>query len=195
MKLATDGELLFEHLEENLGPMEMRWRGKSGTQMPFEVFVFPGSSAKPRQSLVTFGLSAHDVEMPEHNATTLRLEFAICSTRLHDSKVLGALLFAVALEIFHTHSIPRTRVLAGSGPVLSNGNPQFKHLYVAFPLSFPPTFRICGKTEPPIHMVQIIPITSSEKAFIECKGYAEFEEKLRGLGDTILEFDSRPAAV
>lgn len=195
MKLATDGELLFEHLEENLGPMEMRWHGKSDMQMPFEVFVFPGASAKPRQSLVTFGLSAHDVEMPELNTTTLRLEFAICATPLHDSKVLGALLFAVALEIFHTHSIPPTRVLAGCGPVLSNGNPQFEHLYVASRLSFPLTFRICRKTEPPIHIVQIIPVTSSEKAFIEWKGYAEFEEELRGLGDTILEFYSRPAAV
>lgn len=196
MTVNYPGEVLLVHFERFLGPMSHRWSGKGRPENAFEVLEFSGRPQLDSQCLVTFGLSAHHLQIAREGNSTIRMELAIFAYRTFDSKVLGALLFAVGLDAIERHLTSGLHgVLNGSGPVLSGGNPEFEHLYLASPGYFPRSFDWCTELSPPVAIVQLIPISSGERKLITEVGWSAFEDAIAERNIDLLKFDARSAVV
>lgn len=192
MAVNFEADILLEHLEQFLGAMKSRWRRKNEFEESFEVFLYSEQPESDCQCLVTFGLSAHQLQLVGKCDCVFRMELAICASSLFDSKALGALLFAVGLDILEHHTTPGVHgVLGGCGSVLANGNPIFEHLYLASPGYFPHEFELCLDLSPPVAIIQLIPISSGERDLIENEGWEVFEDAIIEQGIDLLEFDGR----
>lgn len=196
MNELTDAERLFDHLELYLGAMETRWYGKDIGKVPFDVFVYRCPFHSDAQALVTFGVSMCDRGLAAHVDHVPRREFVIFANDHCNTKALAALLVAIGLES-HSKPVasPLGSVLAGSGPVLSGGNPHYEHLYLTAPIKLPESFLSCDTISPPVEIAQIIPISGREKQFVETSGVSAFEKRLVEHWRELLKFDQRTELV
>lgn len=190
--INSEAEILFDYFERFLGPMKSSWRGKDGQEMPFQVLAYPKQPELDCLTLITFGLSAHQLQVSDNCEGKVRMELLICANSSFESKLLYPLLFAAGLDALEHHATPGVHgVLNGSGPVLIGGNPLFEHLYLTHPGFFPKEFDLCEELSPPVSIAQIIPISSNEREFIVREGWSEFENRATEQSVDFLEFDAR----
>jgi len=182
------GELVLQHLEQFLGPFKERWLNSASPSL--QVMWFPECPEPNSQCLVTYGLSAHILQIISNGNSVNKMELIICTKSSIDSKALAALLFAIGQDALVQHATPGVhRVLIGEGAVLSN--PLFEHFYLTLPGYFPDEFAICEALSPPVTMVQLIPISSREREVIEKQGWRVFEDELVKQDIDLLAFDTR----
>lgn len=196
MERKSDAEALYDHFENFLGQAQHRWhsRGKSGFSI--NVFEYIGQPDSAATTLLTFGLSSHQLRTREVTPVAVRTELMICANAEFHSKALSALLFAVAFDALDEHLIPAEhRVLSGSGPVLTGGHARFEHLYFARPGFFPLNFQRFEEVSLPVDVMQIIPISTSEKELISIEGWESFEDLVIAQGIDLLDFDRRDEVV
>lgn len=188
MEVNLQGEIVLRHLERFLGPLKKRWLNDAAPS--FQVLLFSDRPKRDSQCLVTYGLSAHLLQIVGNGDSTIKMELLICADSSFDPEALAALLFAVGQDAVTQHATPGVRkVLMGSGAILLN--PVFEHFYLTFPGYFPAEFEMCEAVSSPVAIVQLIPISSKEREAIEKQGWRAFEDGMVEQHIDLLAFDNR----
>ena len=182
---------LFDHYERHLGGVRLHWKLRDSPDYDLEIFCFDAPRTNDGHTLCTFGLSDHQLYSPDGERRS-RLEHVVFLRDAGKREQVAALLLAIASHALGKHHSPGIHhVLPGEGPVLHEGNPDFEHFYLCRPLAGEPEFALFGATVPPIALVQLIPISSAEKVFIETWGGPRFEQLLLEQGVDFRGFDER----
>jgi hypothetical protein len=187
----SDRVILFDHYEANLGKMTSSSSLKGMPKQDFLVFIYEGQPYEDCTTYVTVGVSDH----PLHSRRTHcdeRLEYMICAESTYDQKLMVAVLMGLAVRSTDSRETAGIHgVWTGVGPVIIGGNPLFEHFYLTNPGHFAASIDRCDDVEPPIQIVQVIPITSGEHAFIVAHGWEAFESRLDQQEIDLMGFDSR----
>ncbi|MSQ59073.1 MAG: suppressor of fused domain protein [Betaproteobacteria bacterium] len=185
------GEVLMQYIERYLGPIDQKLVLGSGTAREFFVLRFPGKPEPADQSLVTFGLSTHLLEISGRDER-IRMEFVICANASFDSKILAVLLVMLGEMVLESHSVPGVHCIYPCGsPIIIGGDPRFEYAYLSFPGYLPSEFEVCDDLKPPVRFMQVIPITANEVEFIKNNGWRAFEDAFDEQEIDLMEFGRR----
>jgi hypothetical protein len=191
MLKQSDKIELFDHYEANLGKMTSSSSLKGVSEQEFLVFIYEGQPYEDCTTYVTVGVSDHPLHSRRSHCDE-RLEYMICAESKYDRKLMVAVLMGLAIRSMESReTVDIHGVWAGEGPVVIGGSPLFEHLYLTNPGHFAAAIDLCEGAVPPIKIVQVIPITSGERAFIEANGWEAFENKLDQQEIDLMGFDSR----
>lgn len=182
---------LFDHYERHLGGVKLHWKLRDSPDYDLKIFCFDVPRTNDGNALCTFGISDHLLYTADGGRRS-RLEHVVFLRDAGKRERVAALLLALASHALEKHHSPGIHhVLSGKGPVLHGGNPDFEHFYLSRPLAGKPELAICDAVAPPIELVQLIPISSVEKAFVETWGGPRFEQLLLQQGIDLQAFDER----
>jgi len=166
---------LFDHYEHHLGGVKLHWKPRDSPEYDLKIFCFDATRTNDGNTLFTFGISDHQLYSADGERRS-RLEHVVFLRDAGKRERVAALLLAIASHALGKHHSPGIHhVFGGEGPVMHGGNPDFEHFYLSRPLAGEPDFATCDTMDPPIALVQLIPISNAEKAFIETWGGACFE--------------------
>lgn len=191
MYAMEDRIKLFDHYDKHLGRVELNWNLIDLPKEKFRVFAYGSQSDESCSTVCTFGLSDLELAVSD-TAAKARLEYLICTRRTFSTEAIASLLLAIGHYTIEEMNTPGLHgILEGDGPVLYGGNTAYEHFYLSVPKSFTAKFAACEATIPTIAFVQLIPITSNEKVFIDQNGWEKFEARLLSSDIDMAEFDRR----
>jgi len=191
----SDRIALFDHYAACLGPVTRNWNMRTIPKEELRVFGFDGAPEPGCSVLCTFGLSDHCLHAPGARDGA-RLEYLFSVSAACDAGKIAALLLAIGAHALEKRYSPGVHgVLEGKGAVLFEGNPRFEHFYLASPIGLPTDLAVCGTVAPSTGIVQLIPVSSEEKRFIDTRGWQAFERLLRTARVDLSLFDGREEVV
>jgi len=187
--VAIRGEYLLRHLEQFLGEASERWQ--ESTAARFQVLLFRAQPDEGVNCLVTYGLSAVELALGSGPSRSAAIELMICADQMIEPKRLAATLIGVGMHALTQGALPDLhQVLPGQGAV--HDHPLFEHFYLTSPGYFPAEFDRCAGLMPPIEMVQLLPVSTRERAMIARQGWENFEDAASSGEIDLLLYDRRP---
>jgi hypothetical protein len=170
----SNASVIISHIEKHLGRIE-EMRQLAGTEFDLRT---GGISQIPESDLntyVTVGVSNHVLRWGEDK--DVRQEIIVVANSSHPKHEVISFLLSFGEFIVKSHrALLQGDVVGPSTPVIPNATTNA--VYATIPTIFPDQFAILNDGEIPILFVLIIPIVSSEAAFIRREGWAQFEEIL-----------------
>lgn len=186
---------LFDHYCSHLGKVKKNWNLKDVPKEELRILGFSSAAAIADAQICTFGLSDHPLKTVA-NDKSYRVEYMISTGAATDVGKIASLLLAISEHTIKRGVFPGVHnVLGGNGPVLYGGNPVFEHFYLTRPIDLARDFAICLSVEPPIEIVQLVPISTKERKFIESNGWESFEKLLLEEHKNLLLFDGRSVVI
>jgi hypothetical protein len=162
-----------EHLERNLGPMEVGWSSDSlgGVQ----VCLFRNQPVHGALTLATLGLSDTVLAMADGRGVRQELLLAIHDDRAPEEFV------KLVLHIAERQQRNGQALLRGD--VISLGeqlaaDSAAESLYASMPVVFPEGIETLSDSSPPTVFVWLVPILPREASFIASSGWSGFEDRV-----------------
>jgi hypothetical protein len=165
---------LVAHLESFLGEISGGSRGDAATPAGVQVAWFgPDSPFRGATTLATLGLSRHHLDQDPglHQELVLHLRAEDLPTNA------AGVLFQMAAEMIRKGwALHPGDVIGPRGQLFDRGG--MTALYATVPMYMPEDFGACQEPDRTIAMIQLIPITAGEAAFVRARGGQAFEELL-----------------
>lgn len=176
---------LIEHIESFLGKISEGWKDNDSDN-GLQVVAFREAQSLAETVYMTVGLSRHELVIGENKKVRQELVLPIQGTSESDAVV--SLLLALCEQILNHH----LGLLRGQVLRLSTDEARvlgFEAVYCALPVFLDPTFATFRGSEPPTVIVWVVPIYSSEAAFVDAHGWSAFEELLESKDANLLLAD------
>lgn len=179
---------LVEHFERHLGPIQHGWSSNAeGLAVPFQIIQLGGGTIEGVQTLVTLGLSNFPLCVGG-TSRRLRQELMFMFRESEGPRTLPALLQQVAGEALERDQAYSVGEVIGPRNDLSAGS-SLSALYVAMPVYLPDSFHV--HESPALGSVVVgwlVPITSSEAAYVRVHGAPTFDHELARHDPDLLDF-------
>ncbi|HWM32702.1 MAG TPA: suppressor of fused domain protein [Pseudolysinimonas sp.] len=174
---------LMQHLQYHLGPAGARWQEPGSERLPVDVTVFPPTEARPFAVLVTSGMSARPMTVPfgvarraerEHAELCMLLPAAwpLASVPAHAGPAESAY-WPIRLLRELARLPHETGSWLGAGHAIPHGAPYVQGLPFSAAVLVRPTRLGATETvpgEPPISLLQVLPLTEAELALKTTEG-------------------------
>jgi hypothetical protein len=167
---------LIDHLELHCGQIV---GGFTELHQELQVIQLQRGPVKGTATLATLGLSHHVMHSSNGSGKRFRMELVMLFRESEGRRNLPGVLQQAGTEALrHHHGLLRGDVIGPWGPLQEGATAEA--LYASVPVYFPESFH--EYTPPdgtlPIVLVWMVPITTSEAAFVRKAGWGAFEREL-----------------
>ena len=170
----SNPSVIISHIERHIGCLE-EMRKLNGTEFDLRAGMIPQAPESDLNTYVTVGISNHIMRWGADK--DVRQELIVVANSSHPKHEVISFLLSFGEFVLKSHRALRQGDVVGpSNPVIPNATTNA--VYVTIPTIFPDQFAILRDGEVPILFALLIPIVSSEAAFIRREGWAQFEEIL-----------------
>ncbi len=167
--------LLVQHVERHLGKIQRGWNGEGEPEpWPFHVVECRGGTWPNISFFATMGLARHSLQ--SSSGKVIRHELFMGVPTSYGARNIPGLLHQIGTQCLEPHRpYLRGDVLGPAGVLLHDKH--FEALYVTAPSCLPDDFAVCRIEDgTKVVLAWLIPIMSSEAAFVRSSGWSAFEE-------------------
>ena len=170
--------VVLERFEAELGQLAVGWsRNADGVQMPFQILRFDNAPSRGAATFATLGISSQLLQS-EKSGREIRQEYLMtCLEEQRDWNIPAVLQQIGSESTRRRRAILRGEVLGPRGPLFPGSD--VTALYAAIPVYFSDALHsVTVGVGKEVVLVWLLPLHTSEAAWIRRVGWRGFEERL-----------------